>query len=176
MPALVNLEILLFFEMWQQSGCIPEVEREIWALVTSKQNETFEQLYHQSWKQIQEIVLEPSFESETLVLSGSTMRSVMERTAQFSINNYLTLSRDCTDNWDFHNSFFFAGTVATTIGYGSITPTTKKGKMFCIAFTLIGIPYFAYMIGSIADLIGGIIGSGIILSHINYFLACLYPA
>ncbi len=26
--------------------------------------------------------------------------------------------------------------------------------MFCIVFTIIGIPYFAYMIGSLADLIG----------------------
>jgi len=44
--------------------------------------------------------------------------------------------------------------VATTIGYGSITPTTEEGKLFCIIFTIIGIPYFAYMIGAIADLIG----------------------
>ena len=126
-----------------------------------------------------ELVLAPNFDAETLVLHGKTMRSVIERTAQFSINNYLALSSDCTNNWNFHNSFFFAGTgklencrqkfktwirfsyhnkVATTIGYGSITPATEEGKMFCIIFTIIGIPYFAYMIGSVADLIGRGIG------------------
>ena len=36
------------------------------------------------------------FESslKTLTLQGETMRSVIERTAQFSINNYLALSQD----------------------------------------------------------------------------------
>ena len=153
-----NSEILIYFDMWYQSGCIREVEEEIWALVQSKNNETFRNMYGAAWKQIQEPVLAPNFDSETLVLSGSTMRSVIERTAQFSINNYLALSSDCTDNWNFHNSFFFAGTVATTIGYGSITPATEEGKLFCIIFTIIGIPYFAYMIGSVADLIGRGIG------------------
>ena len=43
--------------------------------------------------------------------------------------------------------------VATTIGYGNITPSTDEGKLFCIFFTLIGIPYFAYMISVIADVI-----------------------
>ena len=43
--------------------------------------------------------------------------------------------------------------VATTIGYGSITPSTDKGKLFCIVYTIIGIPYFAYMISVMADLI-----------------------
>ena len=33
----------------------------------------------------------------------------------------------------------------------------SQGKLFCIVFTIIGIPYFAYMIGSLADLIGSAI-------------------
>ncbi|CBY35198.1 unnamed protein product [Oikopleura dioica] len=77
----------------------------------------------------------------------------MERTAQFGINNYLALKKDCTDHWNFHNAFFFAGTVATTIGYGNISPSTNHGKLFCITFTVIGIPYFAYMVGALAELI-----------------------
>ena len=83
-------------------------------------------------------VLAKSFNDEILRIKGETVRRVMERTAQFGINNYLALQRDCTDNWNFHNAFFFAGTVATTIGYGNISPATNQGKLFCIAFTVIG--------------------------------------
>ena len=43
------------------------------------------------------------------------------------------------------SAFFFAGTVATTIGYGYPSPATDSGKIFCILFMAIGVPYFAYM-------------------------------
>ena len=192
------IQVLIYFDLWHESGCIREVEEGIWANIEAENNQTIKATYSKAWGQIQgqgsskvffdfedrkwtkkELVLAPNFDAETLVLHGKTMRSVIERTAQFSINNYLALSSDCTNNWNFHNSFFFAGTgklencrqkfktwirfsyhnkVATTIGYGSITPATEEGKMFCIIFTIIGIPYFAYMIGSVADLIGRGIG------------------
>ena len=53
----------------------------------------------------------------------------------------------------YHNAFFFAGTLASTIGYGNIAPETKQGKLFCLAFISVGIPYFAYMMSAISDLI-----------------------
>nr|XP_032601167.2 potassium channel subfamily K member 16-like [Taeniopygia guttata] len=34
-------------------------------------------------------------------------------------------------NWDFSNSFFFAGTVVSTIGYGTLHPKTAGGQIFC---------------------------------------------
>lgn len=33
-------------------------------------------------------------------------------------------------NWSFVNSFFFAITVTTTIGYGHLTPSTFSGKSY----------------------------------------------
>ena len=72
--------------------------------------------YIKTWKAIAAPVLAKSFNDETLIIRGETVRYVMERTAQFGINNYLALQRDCTQHWNFHNAFFFAGTVATTIG------------------------------------------------------------
>uniref|UniRef100_A0A8C0K4N3 2P domain potassium channel Talk-1 n=1 Tax=Canis lupus dingo TaxID=286419 RepID=A0A8C0K4N3_CANLU len=38
-------------------------------------------------------------------------------------------------NWDFGSSFFFAGTVVTTIGKGS-----GQGQVFCVFYALVGIP------------------------------------
>ncbi|KAI4905083.1 hypothetical protein NFI96_016807 [Prochilodus magdalenae] len=49
-------------------------------------------------------------------------------------------------NWDFGSSFFFAGTVVTTIeiifpkGYGNLSPTTFPGQVFCVFYALCGIP------------------------------------
>ncbi|XP_060101005.1 potassium channel subfamily K member 16 [Heteronotia binoei] len=43
-------------------------------------------------------------------------------------------------NWDFSNSFFFAGTVVTTIGYGNLAPSTVPGQVFCIFYALFGVP------------------------------------
>ena len=37
------------------------------------------------------------------------------------------------------------GTVATTIGYGNIAPSTNTGKVFTLVFSLIGIPYFGIL-------------------------------
>ncbi|KAM5326056.1 potassium channel subfamily K member 16 isoform 2-T2 [Glossophaga mutica] len=43
-------------------------------------------------------------------------------------------------NWDFGSSFFFAGTVVTTIGYGNLAPSTETGQVFCVFYALVGIP------------------------------------
>ncbi|XP_065535122.1 potassium channel subfamily K member 16-like [Lathamus discolor] len=43
-------------------------------------------------------------------------------------------------NWDFSNSFFFAGTVITTIGYGNLSPSTVAGQIFCVFYALFGVP------------------------------------
>ncbi|XP_039712272.1 potassium channel subfamily K member 16 [Pteropus medius] len=43
-------------------------------------------------------------------------------------------------NWNFGSSFFFAGTVVTTIGYGNRAPRTEAGQVFCVFYALVGIP------------------------------------
>ncbi|NXD72765.1 KCNKG protein, partial [Eolophus roseicapillus] len=43
-------------------------------------------------------------------------------------------------NWDFSNSFFFVGTVITTIGYGNLSPSTVAGQIFCVFYALFGVP------------------------------------
>uniref|UniRef100_A0ABM0MQG7 Potassium channel subfamily K member 16-like n=1 Tax=Saccoglossus kowalevskii TaxID=10224 RepID=A0ABM0MQG7_SACKO len=57
-------------------------------------------------------------------------------------------------NWDFSSSFFFAGTVVTTIGYGNISPETRSGQSFCIVFASIGIPLCLVILAEIGVKLG----------------------
>ncbi|XP_043531344.1 potassium channel subfamily K member 16-like [Chiloscyllium plagiosum] len=43
-------------------------------------------------------------------------------------------------NWDFSSSFFFAGTVVTTIGFGNLSPSTVGGQVFCVFYAIFGVP------------------------------------
>ncbi|XP_010162746.1 potassium channel subfamily K member 16, partial [Antrostomus carolinensis] len=59
-------------------------------------------------------------------------------------------------NWDFSNSFFFAGTVVSTIGYGTLHPKTAGGQIFCVFFALFGIPLnivFLHRVGKMLSLL-----------------------
>ncbi|XP_064317092.1 potassium channel subfamily K member 16 [Phalacrocorax carbo] len=59
-------------------------------------------------------------------------------------------------NWDFSNSFFFAGTVISTIGYGTLRPKTAGGQIFCVFFALFGIPLnivFLHRVGKMLSLL-----------------------
>ncbi|KAL9953053.1 hypothetical protein ACROYT_G040405 [Oculina patagonica] len=54
-------------------------------------------------------------------------------------------------SWGFGSSFFFAGTVVTTIGYGNIAPLSDGGKVFCMVFAVFGIPMTAIMLTAIVE-------------------------
>ncbi|XP_076156149.1 potassium channel subfamily K member 2 [Alosa pseudoharengus] len=63
--------------------------------------------------------------------------------------------------WDLGSSFFFAGTVITTIGFGNISPHTEGGRIFCIIYALLGIPLFGFLLAGVGDQLGTIFGKGI---------------
>ncbi|CAG4929842.1 potassium channel subfamily K member 1-like [Colias croceus] len=54
-------------------------------------------------------------------------------------------------NWTFGQSLFFASTVVTTIGYGHVTPLSKPGKMFCMAYALLGIPLTLVLLSALVE-------------------------
>ena len=41
--------------------------------------------------------------------------------------------------------------LATTIGYGNVVPETQNGKIFCLIFVTVGIPYFGYMMSMLSE-------------------------
>ncbi|XP_068071641.1 potassium channel subfamily K member 2b isoform X1 [Danio rerio] len=63
--------------------------------------------------------------------------------------------------WDLSNSFFFSGTVITTIGFGNISPHTEVGRIFCIIYALLGIPLFGFLLAGVGDQLGTIFGKAI---------------
>ena len=82
----------------------------------------------------------------------------MKEGSELVMKNAETVKSSCNNPWNFHTAFFLAGTVATTIGYGSPVPETDGGKIFCIFVMCVGIPYFAVLAATLAK-------------HINIFIS-----
>ncbi|CAP39501.2 Protein CBR-TWK-7 [Caenorhabditis briggsae] len=69
-----------------------------------------------------------------------------------------------TETWTFSSSIFFAVTVVTTIGYGNPVPVTNIGRIWCILFSLLGIPL---TLVTIADL-GKFLSEHLVWLYGNY--------
>ena len=82
-----------------------------------------------------------NFDDEIITMTGRVLRKIMKDTAHFGVNNYVKLDSVCHHKWNYHNSFFFAGTLATTIGYGNNAPCTKLGKILCLMLGILSCDY-----------------------------------
>lgn len=69
---------------------------------------------------------------------------IYEQAAQDAVAGNLLLEEPFlpkSEKWTIMQAIFFASTVCTTIGYGNIVPETFEGRLFCIFFAIIGIPF-----------------------------------
>ena len=66
--------------------------------------------------------------SQILLIVGGKLDSYISSVTKHSRRG-VTLAAKHTPNWSFGQSFFFSGTVVTTIGYGQQTPLSTPGKV-----------------------------------------------
>jgi voltage-gated potassium channel len=53
------------------------------------------------------------------------------------------------EKWSWIDSFYFSAVSLTTVGYGDITPTTDKGKLFAVFYLFLGIGIIASVINNL---------------------------
>ncbi|XP_059358201.1 potassium channel subfamily K member 1-like [Carassius carassius] len=52
-------------------------------------------------------------------------------------------------NFDFTSSLFFVITFLTTTGYGTTVPLSDEGRVFCVVYCLVGIPFTMLLLSSL---------------------------
>jgi len=67
------------------------------------------------------------------------------------------VSKDYSYNWDYIQSCFFALTILTTIGYGNFAAETFGGRLFCLLFGIIGIPFMLSVLADVGGIFAGIL-------------------
>lgn len=87
----------------------------------------------------------------------------LTRYCEKSVYNYTEGETDLL-YWDFYNSFYFAYTVVSTIGYGNLAPTTMLSRILMIFYGLIGIP----MNGILLTQLGEFFGHVFVKAHQKY--------
>ncbi|XP_076237750.1 open rectifier K[+] channel 1 isoform X2 [Calliopsis andreniformis] len=70
-----------------------------------------------------------------------------------SVYNYTEGETDPL-KWDFYNSFYFAYTVVSTIGYGNLAPTNMLGRILMIFYGLVGIPINGILLAQLGEFFG----------------------
>lgn len=61
--------------------------------------------------------------------------------------------------WTYIQAVFFAATILTTIGYGNIAPITPGGRVFCIIFAIIGIPFTLSVIADVGSICATVVST-----------------
>ncbi|XP_043491470.1 open rectifier potassium channel protein 1 isoform X1 [Polistes fuscatus] len=70
-----------------------------------------------------------------------------------SVHNYTDGENDPL-KWDFYNSFYFAYTVVSTIGYGNLAPTNMLSRILMIFYGLVGIPMNGILLSQLGEFFG----------------------
>lgn len=68
-----------------------------------------------------------------------------------SFESYPNMIYNCFEGekWSFDQTFVYVGSVATTIGFGNVTPKTQRGKILTMFVAGISIPLFGILCSKI---------------------------
>jgi hypothetical protein len=77
------------------------------------------------WKRLGNL---KDFNKQFFDVDGSYIQVLIQEVVAFSTRTFTDMTQHCLNGnkWSFENSFVFVGSVATTIGYGNVTPQTVK--------------------------------------------------
>ena len=75
----------------------------------------------------------------------------MRRFVLEAIDSGYDMTLDRNDAFTFDMSVLFTITIMSTVGYGHISPSTTNGQIFCIFYSLIGIPLLLVFMSQVTD-------------------------
>ncbi|XP_060116164.1 potassium channel subfamily K member 7 [Heteronotia binoei] len=81
-------------------------------------------------------------------LSAPQLQRLLERLVaadSYGVSGLGNVSGD--ENWEFTSALFFTASVLTTTGYGHTVPLSDGGKIFCVLYSLLGIPMTLLLLG-----------------------------
>lgn len=87
-----------------------------------------------------------------MAANGSLLDGTVRACGQ---NGFEAITELVDVNWSFIDAFFFCMTVITTIGYGHISPSSAGGQIFCIVYSLLGIPISGLLLAGLSDFFAG---------------------
>ncbi|XP_049864940.1 TWiK family of potassium channels protein 7-like [Pectinophora gossypiella] len=114
-------------------------------------------------------------DEQTLQKSLSDHLAVYERVLEQASSSGLSLEIDLNfpaaeEKWSILQAVFFSSTVLTTIGYGNIVPETFWGRLFCIAYALVGIPLTLTVIADLGRVFATVVS--VIAKHLPEMPRC----
>ncbi|KAL9954790.1 hypothetical protein ACROYT_G042367 [Oculina patagonica] len=83
--------------------------------------------------------------------------SAQARNKLDSYEKNFVLEPSSPGEWSLADSWLFACTIFTTIGYGNIVPVSTFGRIFCVLYGFVGIPLFNVVASSLISLITSVL-------------------